>query len=62
MVGGGISVKKQLKKTGNYIIEIEEGRKDECVISSDSQTRGTTSSYYYNFFGRGKLGKPRYGP
>ena len=59
---GEISVKKQLKKTGNFIIEIEEGRKGECVISSDQQDKRSTSGYYYNFFGRGKLGKPRYGP
>jgi len=58
---GEISIKKELKKTGNYIMELEDGRKGECVISSDSQEKRTASNYFYSFFGRGKLGKPRYG-
>ena len=59
---GEFSVREQLKKTGNYIMELEEGRKGECIISSEGQSKGTASNFYYNFFGRGKLSKSRYGP
>ncbi len=59
---GEISIKKELKKTGNFIMEMEDGRKGECVISGDNQNKGTASNYFYSFFGRGKLGKAKYGP
>jgi hypothetical protein len=57
---GEFSTKKEIKRQGNYILEFEDGRKGECVVSSTSEAAGSTSRYHYSFFGRGPLGRRTY--
>lgn len=55
---GDFSIKKELKQLGNYVIEFEDSRKGECIISNNTLTgKRIASRYYYTFFGRGPLGR-----
>ncbi len=55
---GDFSAKRAVKQLGNYVIEFEDGRKGECIISNNTQmVKKVTSRYYYTFFGRGPLGR-----
>jgi hypothetical protein len=53
---GDFSTKKEIKRSGNYILEFEDGRKGECLVSIRSEATGGASRYHYSFFGRGPLG------
>jgi hypothetical protein len=57
---GEFSIKKEIKRSGNYILEFEGGRKGECLVSSKSEASGSASRYHYSFFGRGPLGRRGY--
>ncbi len=55
---GDFSTKKEIKQLGNYVIEFEDGRKGECIVSNNTQTgKRTASRYHYTFFGRSSLGR-----
>ena len=52
---GEFSTVREIRRLGNYIIELENGRKGECVISN-TQGRRLLSQYYYRLNGRSPLG------
>lgn len=55
---GDFSTKQEIKRPGSYVIEFEDGRKGECIISNNTPTgKRSVSRYYYTFFGRGPLGR-----
>lgn len=57
---GEFSTNREMKRPGNYMFKFEDGRRSECVISTNTERkRETTSNYYYRFYGRGRLGKHR---
>ena len=62
---GEFSSRRELKKLGNYVLELEDGRKGTCVVGSSNMPgttlkRGPARRYYYSFHGRGALGKRRF--
>ena len=55
---GEFSTKQKIDRPGNYIIEVDDGRKGECIVSTNADGRkGLVSLYHYRFYGRGKLGR-----
>ncbi len=55
---GEFTTIRQIKKLGNYILELEDSRKGECVISTNASDRKKLlTQYHYRFNGRGKLGR-----
>ncbi len=55
---GEFSTTKEIKRSGNYIIELEDGRKGECVVFTNTEVkRGSGSQYFYHFNGRSTLGR-----
>ena len=53
---GEFSSVRQIKQSGNFILELEDSRKGECVIIANTQMKkGTVHHYHFN--GRGKLGR-----
>ena len=57
---GEFSTKREIKRPGKYIIELEDTRKGECVVTANTEApKGSRSQfhYYYHFNGRGKLGR-----
>ena len=53
---GEFSTSKAIKRAGNYIIELEDGRKGECIIFANSEAKqGRASQYSYHFNGRSAL-------
>ena len=55
---GEFTTIRQIKKLGNYMLELEDSRKGECVISTNAPgRRKLTTHYHYRFNGRGKLGR-----
>jgi hypothetical protein len=57
---GEFSTKKEIKRPGNYILEFEDSRKGECIVSVNSEAARSTSRFHYSFFGRGALGRRGY--
>ena len=58
---GDFSTNREIKRLGNYIIELEDRRKGECIISPNTEVKkGRSSRYYYHLNGRGKLGAGKY--
>jgi len=58
---GELSIKKALERTGRYVVEFDDVRKGECSVNAGIKEKNTASRFYYGFFGRGKLGKGRFG-
>lgn len=58
---GEFSIKKVLVRTCRYVVEFDDGRKGECIVNTGIKEKNTASRSYYGFFGRGKLGKGRFG-
>ena len=55
---GEFSTSKELRRTGNYTIELEDGRKGDCVVFTNSELKqGHASHYFYHFNGRSTLGR-----
>ncbi len=55
---GEFSTSKEIKRAGNYVIELEDGRKGECVIFTNHELKqGRGSQYFYHFNGRSALGR-----
>jgi hypothetical protein len=55
---GEFSTKREIKRLGKYVIQVEDGRKGECVINTNTEgKRRIVSQYYYRFNGRGALGR-----
>ena len=55
---GEFSMKYKLGRLGIYLIEFDDGRKSECVVTMNTEKEGESTSHnYYRFFGRGRLGK-----
>ncbi len=55
---GEFTTTRQIKKLGNYILELEDSRKGECVVSTNAaEGKKLSVRYHYRFNGRGKLGK-----
>ena len=54
---GEFKCTKQLDKSGTFRIELEDGRKGNCVVWSDSESSQKNATFFsYHFNGRGKLG------
>lgn len=54
---GDFSTKKEVRRLGNYLLEFEDGRKGEAIISINYDAPSKTARYQYTFFGRGALGR-----
>ena len=55
---GEFSTNREIKRLANYVIELEDSRKGECVITTNAQAKGkAVSRHHYRFNGRGKLGR-----
>ena len=55
---GDLSTGHEVKRVGDYVIEFEDRRKGECLISGKAQQqKGGVIHYYYRFNGRGKLSR-----
>jgi hypothetical protein len=61
---GEFSSKQEIKSVSTYIMEFNDGRRGECIVTinpdiSDKRRKGEklASHYYYRFNGRGKLGR-----
>lgn len=54
---GEFSTKRELKKRNNCMIEFEDGRKGDCIITSSSTATKSrvTFRYHYSFYGRGPI-------
>ncbi|MCK5577323.1 MAG: hypothetical protein KAI14_03310 [Dehalococcoidales bacterium] len=53
---GEFSTAKVIKRTGKYVIEMEDGRKGDCVVYTNSEAQqGQGSQYFYHFNGRSAL-------
>ncbi len=54
---GDFTTSRELKHLGGYIIELEDGRKGDCVVSSNSQPGSKRANvHFYHYNGRGTLG------
>ena len=51
---GDFSTTGKISTTGDYRIEMEDGRMGDCIISVNTEHKDKRQ-LYYNFFGRGKL-------
>ena len=55
---GEFSAKREIKRLGNYILELDDGRKGECVIIANTEGgKGPGAHHHYRFNGRGALGR-----
>jgi len=61
---GEFSSKQEIKPVGTYIMEFNDGRRGECIVTinpdiSERRRKGEklASHYYCRFNGRGKLGR-----
>jgi hypothetical protein len=55
---GEFSGGDELKHIGNYLIEFEDARKGECIVTSNTESSSKKSkTWYYHFNGRGGLGR-----
>ncbi|MCK5576687.1 MAG: hypothetical protein KAI14_00065 [Dehalococcoidales bacterium] len=53
---GEFSTIKAIERTGKYVIEMEDGRRGECIAFAGSNAQqGPGSQYYYHFNGRSAL-------
>lgn len=54
---GDFTTGRGLKHLGSYIIELEDGRKGDCIVSSNSQSGSKRANvHFYHYNGRGTLG------
>ena len=51
---GELSTTSKIGQTGDYRIELEDGRKGDCIITVNTEQKDRRQ-LFYNFFGRGKL-------
>jgi len=57
---GEFSCAKKLEKSGIFRLELEDGRKGDCAVWSDSDSTQNKETFFsYHFNGRGKLGSNR---
>jgi hypothetical protein len=57
---GEFDCAKKIEKSGTFRIDLEDGRKGDCVVWSESDAEQAKSSHYvYHFNGRGKLGRDK---
>ena len=54
---GEFKCTKKLDKSGTFRIELEDGRKGDCVVWNESDSVQNKAAFFsYHFNGRGKLG------
>jgi len=57
---GDFSTGDQLKHSGNFYIEFEEGRRGEIVVIPDTEASSKKAqTWYYHFNGRSSLSRKR---
>jgi hypothetical protein len=61
---GEFSTKQEINPVGVYIMEFDDGRKGECIVTINSEKlerrregERLARHYYCRFYGRGKLGR-----
>ena len=54
---GEFNSNKAIKESGTFRIELEDGRKGECIVSVNVKSKGIAAHHHYHFNGRGKLGR-----
>jgi hypothetical protein len=55
---GDFYTSKEVKRTGIFRIELEDGRSGECVVWTDTEIKQDSASHYhYHFNGRSKLSR-----
>jgi hypothetical protein len=55
---GEFYTSKEIKRSGIYRIELEDGRKGECVVWVNIELKELSASqYHYHFNGRSKLSR-----
>ena len=53
--GGEIAIDRVIWPSGEYIIELENGRKGTCIIDIDQWTSGCPTIYRYSLIGCSEL-------
>ncbi|MBN1369770.1 MAG: hypothetical protein JW954_05995 [Dehalococcoidaceae bacterium] len=51
---------KEIKASGSiFLLQIEDGRKGECILFAGDEANSKSTRFFYHFNGRGKLGNSK---
>ena len=51
---GEFSTSDKVQQSGGYLIELEDGRKGDCIISVNTEHKDR-KQHYFSFYGRGSI-------